>query len=89
MTARRIRTGFRRIGLAIAVVIGVPSMGAMLMSVPIGLEWLPEEAKFHQSDWLGFLVGGVFGLGFALMGYLATWTLGWILAGFAGEEEKS
>jgi hypothetical protein len=63
MPAQRIRTGFHRIGVAIAVAIGVPSVGAMLMSLPVGMNWFPEEAKFNPADWPAFLIGGAIFLG--------------------------
>jgi hypothetical protein len=84
-TPRRIRTGFHRIGVAIAVVIGVPSVGAVLMSLPIGMGWMPKEAKFEPSLWPAFILAGALFLGLALLGYLAAWTLGWIIAGFVGD----
>ena len=34
MRAQRVKTGFHRIGVVIAVVIGVPSIGAILMKAP-------------------------------------------------------
>jgi hypothetical protein len=85
MRAQRIRTGFHRIGLAIAVTIGVPSVFALLMSVPVGMGWFPED-WYLSSDWPGWLIGGGSFLVLALLGYLAAWTLGWIIAGFAGDD---
>ena len=83
---QRIRTGFRHIGVTIAVVIGVPSVGAMLMSLPIGMGWMPEDTKLQPSEWpLLLLVGAIF-LGLALFGYLAAWALGWIITGFVGDD---
>jgi hypothetical protein len=87
MSTRNIRTGFHRIGVAIALIIGVPSVGAMLMSLPIGLGWL--EPHFYASDWPGFLIGGATFLGLAFLAYLAAWTLGWIIAGFAGDADEN
>ena len=82
---QRIRTGFHRIGVTIVVVIGVPSVGAML-SLPIGLGWMPEETKLRPSEWPLLLLVGTLFLGLALLGYLAAWTLGWIVAGFVGDD---
>ena len=87
-TPQRIRTGFHRIGVTIAFLIGMPGVGVMLMSVPIGMGWMPEEAKLPPSEWPYFLWGGAIFLGFALLGCLAVWTLGWIIAGFFGEGEN-
>ena len=85
---QRIRNGFHRIGVTITVIIGVPSVGAMLMSVPVGMGWLPKEAKFEPSLWPTFICAGALFLGFALLGYVAARTLGWILIGFFGDGDN-
>ena len=84
MSARNIRTGFHRIGVAIAVAIGVPSVGGMLMSLPVGMNWLPED-HFPWANWPDYLIGGATLFGLALLAYLTSWALGWIIAGFAGD----
>jgi hypothetical protein len=89
MLGTRIKTGFHRIGLVIAVVIGVPSIGSMLMSLPIAMGWIPESWRYQPSQWPEYLFGGAVFLAFGLFGDLAAWTLGWIIAGFAGGEENS
>jgi hypothetical protein len=87
MRAQRIKTGFHRIGLAIAVVFVVPGVTLILMGIGLGMGLMPAE--WRQSEWLGVTgVGSAF-LVLAILGYLAAWTLGWIIAGFAGDEENS
>jgi hypothetical protein len=88
MLAQRIRTGFHRIGVVIAVLIAVPSVGAMLMSIPVAMGWLPEAWNTRPSEWAGLAGGGAAFLVVAVLGYLAAWTLGWIIAGFAGDSEQ-
>ena len=88
MSARNIRTGFHRISVAIAVVIGVPSVGGMLMSLPVGMNWLPED-HFPSANWPDYLIGGATLFGLALLAYLTAWTLGWIIAGVAGDADQN
>ena len=85
-TSHRVRTGFHRIGVTIAVLIGVPSVGAMLMSLPIGMGWMPDKASLQPIEWPFLLLGGALFLGLALFGYLAARTLGWIIAGLVGDD---
>jgi len=89
MRAQRVKTGFHRIGVVIAVVIGVPSIGAILMSLSIGMGWMAKETNIRSSEWLSILGAGAIFLVVAFLGYVAAWTLGWIIAGFAGDEEDS
>jgi hypothetical protein len=101
MLARRIRTGFHRIGLALAVLFGVPGIVALIAFVPF--YWLrpggllaPYQNPFDQYDprghvddlWHGLLGGGAFGVGAAVVFYVLMWTLGWIISGFAGDGEN-
>jgi hypothetical protein len=87
MLAQRIKTGFRRIGLAIAVVFVVPGVTLILMGIGLGMGLMPAE--WRQSEWLGIIGAGSAFLVLAILGYLAAWTLGWIIATFAGDEENS
>jgi hypothetical protein len=53
MRAQRIKTGFHRIGVAIAVVIAVPSISAMLMSVQSPWDGCLKDGKSkHLNGWL-------------------------------------
>ncbi|HEV8693803.1 MAG TPA: hypothetical protein VGQ93_06410, partial [Lysobacter sp.] len=66
MRAQRIKTGFHRIGLILAVICGVPGAVSALVSLPVYLGW-PYEAG--PGDWQAFLAGGVAGLVLAALGY--------------------
>jgi hypothetical protein len=68
---------------------GVQSVGAMLMSIPVGMDWFPEQAKFNPADWPGFLIEGATFFVLGLLAYVVAWTLGWIVAGFVGEGDKN
>ena len=94
MSARNIRTGFHRLGLAVALLFGVPVFiidPAYLMR-PGGL-LAPYKNPLDQFDprppgagdlWQGVLIRGAFAIGVAVASYVIARTLGWIVAGFAG-----
>jgi hypothetical protein len=54
-----------------------------------GMGWYPEDWYFRSSDWPAWLVGGAIFLALVLLGYLAAWTRGWIVAGFVGGAEEN
>jgi hypothetical protein len=76
--ARRIKVGFHRIGLTLAVVCGVP--GTLLIG--LGLVAFNTPDGFHQV-----FLGGL-GLLLAGAGYAAARAIGWIIAGFAGDSDQ-
>jgi hypothetical protein len=100
MLARRIRTGFHRLGLAVALLFGVPGLISVIAFVPFYLmrpggllapykDLLDEYDRPPGADdlWQGLLIGGAFAIGVAAATYVIAWTLGWIIAGFAGDNQ--
>ena len=83
MRAQRIKTGFHRIGLIVAVLCGVPSILGVAAAFPAYLGWFPSA---DSELWLACLAGGAAGLVLAALGYAAAWALGWVIAGFAGDD---
>jgi hypothetical protein len=78
MRAQRIKTGFHRIGLVLGVMIGVPS----LIFLAFGIHaWFTE-----RPDAWELVTGGTLGLIGAGAAQSTAWALGWIIAGFAGDE---
>ena len=89
MRARRIKTGFHRIGVVLAVLLIVP--GAV--SIAIGA-YLGFAGRNDASGALGFDASEALGFGAALVGaaallYAAARALGWIIAGFAGDGDQT
>ena len=88
MRAKRIKTGFHRVGLIIAAICGVPGVISALVALPVYLGWF-HETRPGDDLWQAFLAGGAAGLALGALGYAAAWALGWVIAGFAGDEEIS
>jgi hypothetical protein len=89
MRAQRIKTGFHRIGLILAVVCGAPGIIALLVSIPVYLGWVYEPRGPADDMWQAWLMGGIVGIVLAGLGYAAAAALGWVIAGFAGDGESS
>jgi hypothetical protein len=83
MRARRIRTRFHRIGVVLAVLC---LMGCAPMFA-LGTYVLATTDR--SKDGLELIFMGAAWIVGAGLAYAAAWTLGWIIAGFAGEEENS
>jgi hypothetical protein len=83
MRARRIRTGFHRIGVVLAVLC---LMGCAPMFA-LGTYVLATTDR--SKDGLELIFMGAAWIVGAGLAYAAAWTLDWIIAGFAGEEENS
>ena len=88
MRAHRVKAGFHRIGVVVAVLIAVPSIGVMLSSILIAVGWAPASWEARSEEWIYPLWGGAGFLVVAGIGYLASWTLGWIIAGFVGDTKN-
>jgi hypothetical protein len=83
MLAQRIKTGFHRIGVTLAV--ACLAIGAIVISV--GLYDVATGTPGVEA-WQILLVGAGWVPG-AAFAYGAAWVIGWIIAGFAGDGKIS
>ena len=81
MRAKHIRRGFHRLGLAIAALCLVPA----LIMLPLGLYWF----AIGDSQGPQLLMVGSGWLPAAGVSYVAFRAIGWIAAGFAGDDGPS
>jgi hypothetical protein len=87
MRARNIKTGFHRIGLVLAFIFGV--LGGLCLIVAVlgyaswSLDWIPSGSG---DFWLALLSAGVAMLVLAAACYAGARALGWIIAGFVGDD---
>jgi hypothetical protein len=73
MRSRRVREGFRRIGIVLAMILSLP--------IFFGLwSWIVLGHTPPRSAYLLLLAGGAFAL--------AVSAIEWIIAGFSGEDES-
>jgi hypothetical protein len=87
MSPQRIKTGFHRIGLVIAVAFGVVGALLILASVPFFFGWIPGPGRALEMG-LGALGFGLGNIALGALAYVAARALGWIIAGFAGDGEN-
>lgn len=88
MLAQRIKTGFHRIGLAIAVPFGVMGVLFALAAVPIYFaiyfDWFQRPPD--PDAWLVALGSGLGSIALGALAYVVARTIGWIIAGFVGDD---
>jgi hypothetical protein len=78
MRANRIKRGFHRIG----VVIAVPCLVIAVIALAMGFyNWLQVSSNFYVNIRIGiqWLAGGI-------TWYVVAWAVGWIIAGFANDD---
>jgi hypothetical protein len=76
----RIKTGFHRIGLVAAAL----CLLITLMYVGVGIaHWEQKDKFFYEA----LLLSGQWTVS-ALAAYVVAWAIGWIIAGFAGDNDN-
>jgi hypothetical protein len=80
---QNIKTGFHRLGLVVAMVFAVPGALALVAALPVYL-WYTGSNKNAVEEMLLSGVGGPI-LGACIYG--AARAVGWIIAGFVGDNE--
>ena len=79
MRPHRIKTGFHRIGLVVAALCFLIALMYVGVAIP---HWEQKDKFFYES----LLLTSLWMVG-ALAAYVVAWAIGWIIAGFAGDND--
>jgi hypothetical protein len=82
---QRIKTGFHRLGTAIACIFGAPGVLSVAAAIPAYWGWFGSERELWQL----LLALGALAITLSAASYAAAWTLGWIVAGFFGDSNSN
>ena len=85
VSAKNVNVGFHRIGAACAGVVAVPGIASVFAAGVLATGWVPSG--YQRSEWGFFLGGGAALLALSAGCYVLARTVGWIIAGFIGDEQ--